>query len=58
MGFKRGFDNQTSDFDPTIENTVIYRLYVIQNIEDKRNYKNAIVIKNKLYRNYRFYPGN
>ena len=58
MGLKRGFGDQTFDFDPTVENTVIYRLYVIQNIEVKTNYRNVVVIKNKLYRNYVFYLGS
>ena len=58
MGFNRGFDDQTSDFDLTVENTVIYRLYVIQNTEVKTNYKNIVVIKNKLYENYKFYLGS
>ena len=48
MGFKRGFDDQTSDFDPTVENTIIYKLYMIQNTEFKTNYRNTVVIKNKL----------
>ena len=56
MGFKRGFYDQTSDFDQTVENTVTYRLYMTQNTEVKTNYRDIVVIKNKLYRNYRFYP--
>ena len=53
MGLKRGFSDQTSDFDPTFENTVIYRLYVIQNTKVKTNYRNIVVIKNNLYGNYK-----
>ena len=55
---KRDFDDQTFDFDPTIENIIIYKLYVIQNIEVKTNYGNTIVVKNKLYENYEFFPGS
>ena len=58
MGLKRGFDDQTFDFDPIVENKTIYKLYVIQNIEIKTNYKNIVVIKNKLYENYGFCPDN
>ena len=58
VDLKRGLGDQTSNFDPIVENTVIYRLYVIQNIEVKINYRNTVAIKNELYENYRFCPGN
>ena len=56
MGLKRGFGDQTFDFDLTVETTIIYRLYVIQNTEVKTNYGNIVVIKDRLYRNYGLGP--
>ena len=52
MNKGRCFGDQTSIFRPIVENTIIYRMYVIQNIEVQTNYENIEFIKNRLYRNY------
>ena len=55
MGFKRGFDDQTSNFNLTRKYNHI-QTYVLQSTKVKINYKNTVVIKNKLYENYGFCP--
>ena len=52
MSLKGGCSDQTSIFEPTIRNIVIYRPYVLQNIDVLINYKNTEFIKNKLCGNY------
>ena len=39
MSLERGFSDQTSIFGLTVGNTIIYRLYVLQNIEVSINYE-------------------
>ena len=57
-GIRRGLSDQTLIFGLKIGNTVIYKLYVLQNIEVKINYKNTVIINDKLYENYEFCPDN
>ena len=52
MSLKKGFGDQTSTFGSAVENTVIYKLYVIQNTKTQTTYKNTEFRKNKLYRIY------
>ena len=58
MNLEGAFGDQTSIFGPIVGNTVIYRLYVLQNTGFLINYGNTKFIKNKLYENYGLCPGN
>ena len=58
ISVERGFSDQTSIFGLTIKDTIIYRLYVIQNIEVSINYRNIEFTQNELYEIYGLCLGN
>ena len=55
MEEKENFNASHQIFGSINKDTVIYRLYVLQNIEINKNRGNTKIIKGKLYKTYRLF---